>query len=148
MVKTTLKGEKKWKWLPGLIQKVKGPLTYLVKIDNRIRYCHLDHLIKDHSEMKSQDQLPILDSYPQPEKNLGSSIPKAQISHQSSEPNFPSNMPSPNIEKTDQMSQVDHEPKTASPDKVINSEIPQTPVKRYPTRERRPPERLTLKCDI
>ena len=50
---TFLKGEKvlvhnkrgNTKWSPGIILKQKSPVTYLVRVGQRIRYCHADHLL-------------------------------------------------------------------------------------------------------
>ena len=33
------------KWSPGIILKQKSPVTYLVRVGQRIRYCHADHLL-------------------------------------------------------------------------------------------------------
>ena len=33
-------------WLPGRIVRQKGPVTYLVQVGSRIRFCHVDHLLK------------------------------------------------------------------------------------------------------
>lgn len=43
-VKTTVSGQK-WKWVSGVIHRRLGPLTYLVRVGKRIRYCHADHLL-------------------------------------------------------------------------------------------------------
>ncbi|XP_045214506.2 uncharacterized protein K02A2.6-like [Mercenaria mercenaria] len=60
LVKTTLPGGKKWKWLPGTVTKQKGPVTYLVKVGPKIRYCHL---------RKNEA------NFPQEDENLNSGIP-------------------------------------------------------------------------
>ena len=52
---TFLKGEKvivynkrgNTKWSPGIILKQKSPVTYLVRVGQRIRYCHADHLLRN-----------------------------------------------------------------------------------------------------
>ena len=36
----------KKQWIPGRIMCQKGPVTYLVRVDNRVRFCHADHLRK------------------------------------------------------------------------------------------------------
>ena len=33
------------KWLPGIILQQKSPVTYLIRVVQRIRYCHADHLL-------------------------------------------------------------------------------------------------------
>ena len=35
----------KTKWLSGTIVQQKSPVTYLVKVGSRIRFCHADHLL-------------------------------------------------------------------------------------------------------
>ena len=50
-----LKGEKvlahnkrgNTKWSPGIIIQQKSPVTYLVKVSQRTRYCHTDHLLRN-----------------------------------------------------------------------------------------------------
>ena len=32
--------------IPGRIMCQKGPVTYLVRVDNRVRFCHADHVWK------------------------------------------------------------------------------------------------------
>ncbi|XP_053373962.1 uncharacterized protein K02A2.6-like [Mercenaria mercenaria] len=49
-VKSTIQGGK-WEWRPGVIHKVLGAVSYLVKCNNRIRYCHIDHLVTRHAEL-------------------------------------------------------------------------------------------------
>ena len=34
------------RWVPGRIVRQKGPVTYLVRVGIRIRFCHVDHLLK------------------------------------------------------------------------------------------------------
>ena len=33
------------KWSPGIILQQKSPVTYLVRVGQRTRYCHEDHLL-------------------------------------------------------------------------------------------------------
>ena len=34
------------KWVSGIIIRQKSPVTYLVKVGDRIRFCHADHLLR------------------------------------------------------------------------------------------------------
>ena len=43
----------KTKWLSGTIVQQKSPVTYLVKVGSRIRFCHADHLL--HSAVTNID---------------------------------------------------------------------------------------------
>ncbi|XP_045188468.2 uncharacterized protein K02A2.6-like [Mercenaria mercenaria] len=132
LVKTTLPGGKKWKWLPGTVTKQKGPVTYLVKVGPKIRYCHIDHLRKNEA------------NFPQEDENLNSGIPfilptglhisgskkRENISdsgHSNLKPEIPSESGS------------ESRPEGQS---LIGNETEIT--RRYPTHERKPPNRLNL----
>ncbi len=56
MVKSTFKAGIQ-KFVPGQIVQRKGPLTYLVRVDARVRFCHVDHLLKCGQNVK--EQLPV-----------------------------------------------------------------------------------------
>lgn len=43
------------KWLFGTAVKQVGPLKYLVKIDSRVCYCHLDHLVSAGTQTEDID---------------------------------------------------------------------------------------------
>jgi hypothetical protein len=53
-VKTTINGNK-WEWKPGVIHKVLGAVSYLVRCNNRLRFCHVDHLIARYTEWSSSE---------------------------------------------------------------------------------------------
>ena len=36
------------KWITGKILQQKGPVSYLVRVGSRVRYCHVDHLLKSN----------------------------------------------------------------------------------------------------
>lgn len=46
----------KTKWLFGTIVQQKSPVTYLVKVGSRIRFCHLEHLL--HAAVEVMDNEP------------------------------------------------------------------------------------------
>lgn len=96
-VKTTIQAGK-WKWLPGTVNKVCGPLTYLVQVGNRKRFCHLDHLLACNAKLPQalpplsdfslkEPTRPIVDlpeevdlPNAEPSKETGSSPPSSQTS--------------------------------------------------------------------
>lgn len=53
-VKTTVPGQK-WKWVSEVIHRRLGPLTYLVRVRNRILYCHADHLLASSAILLERD---------------------------------------------------------------------------------------------
>lgn len=53
-VKTTVPGQK-WKWVSGVIHRRLGPLTYLVRVGKRIRYCHADHPLTSSAILLERD---------------------------------------------------------------------------------------------
>ncbi|XP_062594180.1 uncharacterized protein K02A2.6-like [Saccostrea cucullata] len=57
-VKTTIPGQK-WKWISGVIHRKLGPLTYLVRVGKRIRYCHVDHLLASSATMLEPELTPL-----------------------------------------------------------------------------------------
>jgi len=48
----------KTKWLFGTIVQQKSPVTYLVKVGSRIRFCHLEHLL--HTAVEDMNNEPDL----------------------------------------------------------------------------------------
>lgn len=53
----------KTKWVSGIIVKQKSPVTYLVKVGPKVRFCHVDHLLHTaveniNSEPDIMDELP------------------------------------------------------------------------------------------
>ena len=36
------------KWITRRILQLKGPVSYLVRVGSRVRYCHVDHLLKSN----------------------------------------------------------------------------------------------------
>lgn len=52
-VKTTIPGQK-WKWVLGVIHRRLGPLTYLLRLGKRIRYCHTDRLLASSAILLEQ----------------------------------------------------------------------------------------------
>lgn len=46
-------------WQPGIVTKVVSPVTYLVKVDGRIRFVHIDHLRSRAAEKEEEDDIMI-----------------------------------------------------------------------------------------
>ena len=131
--------DSKERWIPGVIVKKKGPLTYLVKCGQRIRLVHIEHL-------------------------LSSEIPPKEIAEEL--PVIPDVLPPVELEKTRDERVIENRdlPSKENPEKVeleIESEVQKspevreaktpdenlpakTPERRYPARIRRPPKRLGL----
>ena len=53
----------KTKWLSGTIVQQKSPVTYLVKVGSRIRFCHADHLL--HSAVTNIDSEQDIEDLPE-----------------------------------------------------------------------------------
>ncbi|KAH3819830.1 hypothetical protein DPMN_121573 [Dreissena polymorpha] len=137
----------KWHWIPGVIHKVLGKVTYLVKCSGKIRYCHADHLIPRHSsmEMSSDSYRPFLESEVGPVlgNQVTSNTPVPRNTCPATESATPEEVPTetnPIVEATT--------PVQKSPDQPVvptSSRTPRPPQKRrYPQRVRRPPKRLDL----
>lgn len=120
LVKTTLSGGLKWKWLPGVIHKVKSSVTYLVKVDRKIRFCHADHLRRNEAKFPENYGKPVQIFEPTPSlirdplpTNVQCETPKL--------PTETPKLPTPPQETsqskpvTEQPSQI---PKTSTPRKV------------------------------
>ena len=71
----------KTKWLSGTIVEQKSPVTYLVKVGPRTRYCHADHLlqsggvnISDRSDVDVALELAL----PPTESEVTNSLPESE----------------------------------------------------------------------
>ncbi|XP_045183417.2 uncharacterized protein K02A2.6-like [Mercenaria mercenaria] len=132
-VKSTIQGGK-WEWRPGVIHKVLGAVSYLVKCNNRIRYCHIDHLVTRHAELPFSEtcSVPSNDlvapdvhdnhksvlsecSIPTTETPVEvSSLPPGPVSL----PGEPSNPPSPSVPSTES---TDSSPVNERPKRTIKT---------------------------
>ena len=130
LVKTTLLGGKKWKWMPGIIVRVKGPLTYLVKVGLKTRYCHVDHLIDTLADIPTeQEQFDTDIRVPQPTPPVvtpADPLPSEQEKDLSPDKTIDSKKPNENV--------VPNTP----------AETPKTPERRYPQRIRCPPKKYEI----
>ena len=133
LVKTILPGGKKWKWIPGIIHKIKGPVTYLVKVDTKIRYCHADRLRKNEAMFP--------ENYEQTNIELPFTVP--QLPCEEGRENYGSSQDKQNTSEyiPPGNSQIPTNGDIRNSTPAINNELL---IRRYPTRVRKPPDRLTL----
>ena len=125
----------KEKWVPGVIVKKLGTLTFLVKVGERVRYVHADHLLStgevdETTEMTSEhimDPEPVL-------VPVSSQIPRSRVEVGDTSPGVPGSVPSSVPSKVP----VSTPTRTAAP-RVVPVET-----RRNPIRERKQPKRLDL----
>lgn len=129
--------DSKERWIPGIVVKKKGPLTYLVKCGQRIRFVHIEHLLSSEIPPKEiAEELPVI-----PEVLPPIEVEKTQdervIEHR--------DLPSKETPETVEL-QIDPEVQKSTEVRVAKSpdvNLPaKTPERRYPGRIRRPPKRL------
>ena len=70
------------KWVPGCIIKQKGPVRYLVRVGSRVRYCHVEHLLRTK----------VLDSNSNAKMQIDEQIP-VELTFQTDEPEVVTNQP-------------------------------------------------------
>lgn len=150
----------KWYWEAGVIHKILGKVTYLVKCGKKIRYCHADHLRPreaEHSDIMVEPCWP--DSGPtSPDRFSGSNEDKNLGAKSQTEPdseenkqdgNIPAEQhnhrPSKELEGSILAEQHNQSPSTPKADlDVPGPTVTSTPTRRYPLRTRKPPKRLDL----
>lgn len=106
------------KWVQGVIVKVVGVLKYLVRVQGRTRYCHMNHLRASQLQSSMNDDVTIeLDDIGTSDNN--SPIQSSQIGRSSDE--------------------------NVGQDKIITESVSMgTPVRRYPLRQRKPKKILDM----
>ena len=62
------------KWLPGIITKINGPLSYEVKTENKDIKCHIDQLQKRELSKRGIEQIPFDIELPETPTNLTPNI--------------------------------------------------------------------------
>ena len=123
------------RWIPGVIVKKKGPLTYLVKCGQRIRFVHIEHLLSSAIPPKeTTEELPVIPDV----------LPPIELEKTGDEKVVEdSDLPSketPEKEELQIESEVQKSPEVRvakTPDVSLPAK---TPERRYPTRIRRPPK--------
>ncbi|XP_013403532.1 uncharacterized protein K02A2.6-like [Lingula anatina] len=137
------------KWVPGCIVKVCGPQTYVVQIGRLKRFVHIDHIIGStvSNEMPFSDE----DNVTLPSRENVESDNQTKTEFEQPEPRFYSEPVQIEHESSDTMDNSD----AKLPDKSEASStfvfddveasptVDKQPVRRYPQRERKAPERLT-----
>jgi len=71
-----------WPSKPGCIIKQKGPMRYLVMVGSRVRYCHVEHLLRTK----------VLDSNSNAKMQIDEQIP-VELTFQTDEPEVVTNQP-------------------------------------------------------
>ena len=130
-VRTFLGGREKWLW--GKITKVCGPRTYVVNVAGARRYVHVDHII-------SRNVTGTVESAVIPKPVIVRPVLDRDVSTtmtQSEQPSLTNEVERHNV---------------AIPSNMVCSlglekltvRLPGSPGRRYPSRQRKPPDRLTM----
>ena len=58
------------KWVLGIIIRQKSPVTYLVKVGDRIRFCHADHVLRQPktnilTQSSAENDFDVIDMWPE-----------------------------------------------------------------------------------
>ena len=112
------------KWMEGRIVSVKGAHTYLVRVNGRIRYCHVEHLQnanRNEERLQTANQSPCYNGTSQPQPTVAMPIRSAALTN-FAVPNTENTMvdyaiaPSPRVESLPlkQSSRTTHAPKRFS----------------------------------
>lgn len=130
----------KEKWIPGTIVKPLGPLTYLVRVGEKIRYVHVDHLL---ATLVEQDVTAQCQQFEQLSQNQSVDPAETQVP-----------LPTSSMVDMEDGSSDQPEPPSVAPDRPASPTskgIPSPvtgktdiPPRRYPVRERKAPQRLDL----
>ncbi|XP_062589262.1 uncharacterized protein K02A2.6-like [Saccostrea cucullata] len=130
-VKTTIPGQK-WKWISGVIHRKLGPLTYLVRVGKRIRYCHVDHLLASYATMLETELTPL---------SFDVELPSFK------EPGMDRALVSPDETGKGTPEMVETQEKLAdsvNKDTKVPDQTDAVPERRYPLRMRKPTKKLDL----
>ena len=133
----------KEKYVVGVIAKRLGPLTYLVKVGQKLRHCHVDHLLVAGKASFPSEQDTVL---PQPEEIGSRSVPGienggGQIAPQISSPSAEANQGDKGTETASNDQTLIEKP-AASPMAETSQPSVYTPERRYPKRMIKKSDRL------
>ena len=133
------------KWIPGVIVKKKGPLTYLVKHGKRIRFVHIEHLLSSAVPPKEiTEELPVIPNV-LPPTDLEKTIDKSVVIDRNllikETPEKEELQIESDIQKTPDVSLPPKTPDVSLPAKIPDVSLPaKTPERRYLSSIRRPPK--------
>ncbi|XP_054272751.1 uncharacterized protein LOC128993023 [Macrosteles quadrilineatus] len=123
-------------WQPGIINKVISPVTYLVKVEGRIRFVHADHLRSNPSGQDDDDDIVIQfprELYEKAQKVVTLQMTPEKTSDHDSSPTISRPISSPRLVSPRQ-----------SPQQRNNSMEPEVPSLRRSQRSRRVPPRMDM----
>jgi hypothetical protein len=148
-VRSSRVGEEKW--MLGVVIKICGPLTYVVKVGSTRRYVHVDHLIAAHSDRDSSDvldqTLAVGDRPIKPTEVMKDFIPTAGENVSSDDMTQDYSLSNGNGGLGDNEinpSTPYKTPSRSTENVATNVTNVSSPVRRYPTRIRKAPTKLDL----
>ena len=140
----------KEKWLPGVIAKVCGPRTYVVKVGPKMRFVHVDHLlwgrdVTSESASDNSTDINLHGSRPNNIQHRPSIIPPSRISFKN-EPQSNSDIVTEISDDEGSISEDDNMivPPITSHSSLNEKDSEVISENRYPVRVRRAPEKLSL----
>ena len=160
------------KWVPGIVMRRLGPLTYLVRVGRQLRYVHIDHLLQTerlNSEEAFDEVVPEESSVPMavpvsvrstPPTSPRTSVSESPVEQTAQTPNSVAervpksptrNLPAAQepVPKSPTQSPVapsesEPPPQTQHQSETFSGNSPMRAERRYPARERKAPDRLNL----
>ena len=129
------------KWIPGTIHSRTGPMAYKVKVQNGIWRRHVDQILASRKEIADDFAMPDLQTplqQPSPELYAPPPPPTQAPESPASPPPTQQTPPPPTPAQTSTTTQ-----------KPLQTSVPVPPspestvTRRYPARDRKPPERLS-----
>ena len=128
-------------WIPGVIVKKKGPLTYLVKCGKRIRFVHIDILSSAVPPKEITEELPVIPNVlpsTDSEKTFDKRVVKDRDLPIKETPEKEELQIESEVQKTSDVSLRPKTPDVSLPARIPYVSLPEkTPERRYPSRIRR-----------
>ena len=160
------------KWVPGIVMRRLGLLTYMVRVGRQLRYVHIDHLLQTerlNSEEAFDEVVPEESSVPMavpasvpstPPTSPRTSVSESPVEQTAQTPNSVAepvpesptrNLPAAQepVPKSPTQSPVaasesEPPPQTQHQSETFSGNSPMRAERRYPARERKAPDRLNL----
>ena len=138
-------GSEKWLW--GNITKVCGPRTYVVNVAGARRYLHVDHIISRNATDTVESAVvpkpvivrPVFDNdQAQSDRDVSTTMT------QSEQPSLTNEVERHNVAIPSNMGMQSGVREVDSPVAEYNTSPPGSHGRRYPSRQRKPPDRLTM----